>query len=188
MQNKYKSRGAGLKILNLFALSLLSANLVLGQAPITPNTKQGKTVIEVIKHLSNQYNISSLTGLKEVYAFNLRIVVERKLKRIDVLNIVASDSIGYRIFPNYKDLKNIDYRELLSGRNRATLVIPVLILNKPFESRNPDDSIKSLTKKSLTELASALVDDDFLDKKVANKDITLSKVFVISRSDIPKTQ
>jgi hypothetical protein len=190
MEKIYNWRFRNLQFLSLlvfqFLLISFSINSVRAQESLAPPRKNSRFVTDVVKLLSSQTDITSLTGPKEVYAFNLRVMVERKANKINVSSINISDSIGYRIFPIYQNLKKIDYRELLIGKGKATLVIPVLILNNPFDNSNPEETLKSITKRSITELISDLIYSNSSKRNLSNEDITLFDVFVVSRIDIEK--
>lgn len=136
-------------------------------------------VTNISKFLSRQNNIGLLKLENEVYGFNIRITIEKKHNDTFVSDIISTDNIGLKIFPDYLELKKFNYKKLLGDNKKIILVIPVLILNNPTDERNPDDSIKKLNKKSITDLISALLYPNLLQENIA-----LFPLFIINRANV----
>jgi len=65
-----------------------------------------------------------------LYAINFKIdLVQKNPGKSVVTQIIANDSLAYKLFPAYKELYAINYNKLLKNRKRLTLVIPILISN-----------------------------------------------------------
>jgi len=64
-----------------------------------------------------------------MYAINFTIdVVKDKKNKTSVTKITANDSLGYVLFPQYLELKTLDYKELfLLGEKQISIIMPILI-------------------------------------------------------------
>ncbi len=64
-----------------------------------------------------------------MYAINFTIVVVKdKKNKTSVTKITANDSLGYVLFPQYVELKTLDYKELfLLGEKQISIIMPILI-------------------------------------------------------------
>lgn len=63
-----------------------------------------------------------------IYTYNFKLkIVRSKEDTTKVINILASDTLLYELYPNYKDLYTINYSPLLGTRNEVNLVIPILV-------------------------------------------------------------
>lgn len=146
--------------------------------------KEGNLVgKKILKLLSGNSDISPIIGLQDIYSFNFRIVLEKKSNQAVVVDINATDSVGYKVFPMYKDLMNLNYNEVLLDLKKATLVIPILILNDSFDRKNPDENLK-LTKHSISELILNLIYEKRSYQNLYDDDVILFKPIIISRMDI----
>ncbi len=134
---------------------------------------------DISKFLGRQSNINSLRSREQVYSFNIKIEIKKNNNKIIVYDINASDSIGYKIFPNYVDLKRFNYAKLMENTSHAIVMIPILILNNPTEDKNPNDIITNVNKNSLQKLISST-----LYPNIIQKDIILFPLFTINRSDV----
>jgi hypothetical protein len=63
-----------------------------------------------------------------IIGFSFKISVQENEKGIkQVISITASESVAYKLFPNYESLKKIDYKLFMKDKKEADLIIPVLI-------------------------------------------------------------
>lgn len=64
-----------------------------------------------------------------MYAINFTIdVVKDKKNKTVVTKITANDSLGYVLFPQYAEVKKLDYKELfLIGEKKISIIMPILI-------------------------------------------------------------
>ncbi|WP_293783756.1 hypothetical protein [uncultured Pedobacter sp.] len=164
-------------IFTLFSLFFFSE-----QSIAQSNQKIGKSdfVTEMSKFLARQYDISFLRSKKDVYAFNLRIQIKRAGKIFNVQDIRFTDSIGYKVFPDYLQLKKMSYNGLtLKSDGAVTLIVPILILNNAKAGQNPAENNIVLSNNSLIRMVSALLYPDTLQKN-----ITTFPLFTIRRMDI----
>ncbi|TCO27302.1 hypothetical protein EV200_103637 [Pedobacter psychrotolerans] len=151
-----------------------------GIAQSSQNNGKSEFVNEMSKFLGRQYDISFLKSKKDVYTLNLRIKVQKKGKSINVSDILFTDSLGYKVFPNYLQLKKMDYSKLvIKDGSTITLIIPILILNNAKAGQNPSENNISLSNNSLINMLSALLYPDILQKN-----ITMFPLFIIRRVDI----
>ncbi len=83
------------------------------------------------KRFYNIFVLNSLRGFEDsvaIYSINFRVtIVKNSDTQTVVTKIVANDSLGYKVFPRYKDLEKINFTSLLGTKNEAVLVIPILI-------------------------------------------------------------
>jgi len=157
-------------------------------AQVTPVSLEKEEMLSktIVRILSSKSDISGLNGLKETYTFNIRLVIERDGRQIVVSKIIMTDSVGYKVFRNYEDLKNVDYSSLLTTKDRTTLVIPVIILNSPEIDHTRDVRLNTLSKQTFMELVSSLIDEKKSGNKksLIQKNITLFEPYLINRIDI----
>lgn len=60
------------------------------------------------------------------YAFSFKVIVKKNLKGVaEIISIGASDSIAYKIYPNYKFLETINYNVFMGNNRTAIFIIPV---------------------------------------------------------------
>jgi hypothetical protein len=127
---------------------------------------------KVNKVLNKQISVNLFKDSIAMYTYNLKLKIVKSKNGISkVKHILASDTLLYRIFPNYKELYIIDYSSLLSGRNEVNLVIPVLVysLSPTGKSKyqkqdsQPLVSIQSAMEINQTSLISLLPKDMFED-------------------------
>ncbi|QDW23431.1 hypothetical protein FFJ24_000725 [Pedobacter sp. KBS0701] len=87
-----------------------------------------------------------------MYAINFTIdVVKDKKNKTSVTKITANDSLGYVLFPQYLELKTLDYKELfLLGEKQISIIMPILIYGHTEKEikyrdadRNPLISLRS---------------------------------------------
>lgn len=63
-----------------------------------------------------------------IIGFSFKIKVEEnEIGLSQATSITASDSIAYKLFPNYELLKTINYKLFLQNKKKAEFIIPVLI-------------------------------------------------------------
>lgn len=76
----------------------------------------------------DKFDASQLSDSVGLYAFNLYVHVkhDKKTGKTTVQNIIMSDTLGYRFFPNYKNIETIDFKALASGKN-VTIIMPILV-------------------------------------------------------------
>lgn len=66
-----------------------------------------------------------------VYAFNFKLeVVGNDKGKSKIINIIANDSLAYKMFPNYKGLYNADCTFINSRMGKFSIVIPILVFYK----------------------------------------------------------
>jgi hypothetical protein len=89
-----------------------------------------------------------------IYAINFNIkVIREENNKTRVTEIIANDSLGYRLFPRYNELKKLNYSKIfLKGEKRISIVMPVLIysytedkIKYKDEKGNPLVSLKEAT-------------------------------------------
>ncbi|GAA4211164.1 hypothetical protein GCM10022289_39700 [Pedobacter jeongneungensis] len=137
-------------------------------------------VNKIVKLLGSQTNIDILKGKKDIYTFNIKINLEKNGNTIKVADILSSDSIGYKVFPNYKQLRNIAYESFVDKNfKKNILLIPIIILNSPEYGQNPNAKNIILDSNTTINMISSLLYPDILQKN-----ITIFPLFKIIRSDI----
>ena len=63
-------------------------------------------------------------------AINFKLnIAKDKNGRARVTRIEANDTLGYKLFPNYKLLSTIDFQGLMGAQKTITFVIPILVYN-----------------------------------------------------------
>jgi hypothetical protein len=62
-----------------------------------------------------------------IYAFNFQLTIEKKNHKASVTHIGVNDSLAFTLFPSYKKLHDINFREFLGSKRRICLVIPILM-------------------------------------------------------------
>ncbi|MCY1520440.1 hypothetical protein D9M68_552170 [compost metagenome] len=85
----------------------------------------GDPVLKIYKLLSNE-NIKLKDSLA-IYALNFELSISKKNKQAIVTDVVANDSLAFNLFPCYKKFSGIDFSPLMGERNKARLIIPILI-------------------------------------------------------------
>lgn len=167
---------------NIFIYTLLFslfcfANQIMAQS--VSMKEQNEIVNKVTKILGNQSDISTLLGKSDIYTFNIKIKLERKGKTAIIKQIFMTDSVGYRVFPNYNKIKSLNFRPFLTSANSINLIIPVLIRNKV--ERGSDTVIRpfNLNGNSLQSIFTSLLYPNILQQNV-----TIFPLLTITRLDI----
>lgn len=112
----------------------LLAVIILGLFPLFSSAQQTSSVPDwerkINKVLANDKSHAVIKDSVALYTFNVKLeIVKNKNGKTATSGMIASDDLFYKVFPNYKELNNIDYSSLLSIRKKVTLVIPVIIYN-----------------------------------------------------------
>ena len=72
------------------------------------------------------------------YAFNFQLeAVRDDSNKVSIKSINCNDSLGFRLFPDYRKLASLDYSELQSYKKRFRILIPVIVFFK-----NHDENAK----------------------------------------------
>ncbi|MFC1225580.1 hypothetical protein ACFE6N_17355 [Pedobacter sp. BG31] len=108
--------------------------IILGLTPLFSNAQKTSSIPDwerkIHKVLANDKSHAVIKDSIALYCFNVKLeIVKNKTGKPEIGRMVASDNLFYKIFPNYNELKTIDYRTLLGVKRQATLVIPVIIYN-----------------------------------------------------------
>ncbi|WP_293783762.1 hypothetical protein [uncultured Pedobacter sp.] len=121
MKNRCKS--AIVFVIVLCSISIKVAN---GQTPkLTPLEK---AFIQIFLKSSPG---DILKDSVSMYAINFTVDVIKKKNKTVVTGITANDSLGYRLFPKYNEVKKLDYAELfLPGEKRISIIMPILIFGR----------------------------------------------------------
>jgi len=94
----------------------------------TSNLKVLKKNIDSI--FVKTFSYSTLKDSVAVYAINFKLEIIKNNKGKGVLNkIIATDSLGFKLFPAYKKLYSLNYSNWLNGKQKIYVIIPVLIYN-----------------------------------------------------------
>ncbi len=107
----------------IYAQNLKTTAAVTETSKITPLEKA------FIKIFSKSDPSRILKDSVSMYAINFTIdVVKDKKNKTLVTKITANDSLGYILFPQYKELKKLDYRELFLVREKKiSIIMPILV-------------------------------------------------------------
>ncbi|TCD04558.1 hypothetical protein EZ449_16525 [Pedobacter frigidisoli] len=157
---------------------ILFSNVPFAQAHIAHPQEQ-ELVTTISRFLARSASLNKLSFEDSHYAFNLKINIIKRNNKSLVSNIEFSNSVGQQVFSTVQELKKFDYYSLVKETTKSTIIIPILILNNPSDSKNPRDIITGMTKNSLIDMISSLFYPNLLQKN-----ITLFPVFIINRLDI----
>ncbi len=158
---------------------ILFSNVSFAQAG-RAHPKEKDLVTTISRFLGRNSSLNKLSLEDPYFAFNLKIKIIKRNNKSLVTNVEFSNSIGLQVFPTVQELKKLDYYSLIKETTKSTLIIPILILNNPSDSKNPRDMITGMTKNSLIGMTSDLFYPNLLQKHV-----TLFPVFIVNRLDIP---
>ena len=77
-----------------------------------------------------------------IYAINFTLTIVKKSNvQTIVTKIIANDSLGYRMFPTYKQLGKINYINLMGSNREVTFLIPILLYRASLNTiKYKDDS------------------------------------------------
>lgn len=119
-----------------FTKTLLLTFLVIFQAAYlfaqtTDNEKQFSVIEKKIYRIFLYGNPGRvLKDSVSIYAINFRLTLEKKNdSQTTVSKIVVNDSLGYKLYPRYKELYDTNFIDLMGSDSHATLLIPILIYN-----------------------------------------------------------
>lgn len=163
-----------MKIFNILLVSLLGIFPMVSiaqtqQSEIVPDWQK-----KVYKTLMRDKSREILEDSVALYSFTFKLkIIKSKENKVEVDQLILSDSLMYKLFPNYKGLYNIDYSSLLKTREKLNIIIPILISNtspsakRRYETRGePLMSIESaldIAQSSLTSMISKdKISDDIL--------------------------
>ncbi len=83
------------------------------------------------KRISNFFHENKINEIipdsNAIYTFVFKVTVEKHRGKTQVSEILSNDTIGYKIFPKYNDLKDIHYAVFMRNRNKAIFIFPVAI-------------------------------------------------------------
>lgn len=118
----------------LLSLSLLTPSLAISQTKkeAVSTLEQKKTTFErsFYKIFTQSDNLCSrlLNDSVAIYATNFKIEVSSKGIKTLVTKIEAADSLAYKLFPKYIELKKINFITLFSKSDqKITIVMPILV-------------------------------------------------------------
>lgn len=111
-------------MLSFFILALPLFTFAQQKKHIEPDREQNK-----IYGFFEQYTPWKTTkDSSAVYAFSFKVTVRRDVHGVaKVTSLIASDSIAYQIYSNYKFLKTIDYSVFMGNRRSADIILPLVI-------------------------------------------------------------
>ncbi|MBB2151617.1 hypothetical protein [Pedobacter gandavensis] len=154
-----------IKILILIIPVFISVHSV-AQKP--PKQQSDKALLEksIIKIIQRNVADRIIKDSIAIYSFNFKLkITKTKEHKIKVDQLLVSDTLMYRIYPNYKQFYELDYKSLLTNRDHVTLIIPIIIANtasistREFENQRFDaligiKSVVKTTEESFTRIAS----------------------------------
>ncbi|QNK64822.1 hypothetical protein H7F33_10220 [Pedobacter sp. PAMC26386] len=110
---------------------LVSIFPLFSNAQNSAQTKQKYSYLKTIDSVINRgFKSAVLKDSISLYAINFRIdLTKNNAGKIEVSQIVANDSLAYKLFPSYKRFYSIDYNSLLGVRKKIRLIVPILIAN-----------------------------------------------------------
>lgn len=80
-----------------------------------------------------------------IYALNFKVSITKVKGKSVTTNIEANDSLAYTMFPNYKKIAAINLDQFLGNKQKISLIIPLLIYGKPYNSiKHKDDNNRTL--------------------------------------------
>ncbi|MBB2151616.1 hypothetical protein [Pedobacter gandavensis] len=143
-----------IKILILIIFGFISVHSV-AQKP--PKQQSDKALLErsIIKIIKRNVADRIIKDSIAIYSFNFKIeITKTNENKIKVDQLLVSDSLLYKICPNYSQFYDLDYKSLLTNRDHVTLIIPIIIANtasistREFENQRFETliGIKSVAK------------------------------------------
>lgn len=74
-----------------------------------------------------------------IYALNFELSVSKKNGKALAFDIVANDSLAYKMFPRYKKLKLIDFYTLMRGRDKIKVILPIIVFGSSDKQKKYKD-------------------------------------------------
>lgn len=118
----------------LLSISLLDTDIAISQTTkeAAPTLQQKKTSFEksFYRIFTQSDNLCSklLNDSVAIYTTNFKIEVVRKGIKTLVTKIEATDSLAYKLFPKYIELKEINFIELFNkSEQKITVVMPIMV-------------------------------------------------------------
>lgn len=107
----------------ILLLPFLMLSHAMCRAQQTPKTTDKEYLR--INEFFNTFLVEDSTGL---YAFAFKATVKKNKKGVaEVISLSASDSVAYRIYPNYKFLNTVNYALFMKNKQQVSFVFPVAL-------------------------------------------------------------
>jgi hypothetical protein len=133
-------------------------------------------LVSAISQVLSPKHIEDLLGdSTKYYSLNFRIQIKKDANGTKVKSILSNDSLAYKLFPNYRDLENLNYDVLMKNKSNIILVVPFIYLNKKVKDMViTEDEYFSFIYNSFR--PDKLYDKNF-DKKTYDEVIILVPIF-----------
>lgn len=110
-------------------------------------TSKDLRLLKSVSDALNGDNIVKAVGNNVPYfTLNIRVKIEKQNNKTFVKEITSNDSLAFKIFSRIKQLKTIDFSDLLKNNEKIVLVIPYVFFNSMIKQSavNSDEYIKSI--------------------------------------------
>ena len=98
--------------------------------------EQIKIEPKVLSIMEPNYNLGVMQDTVALLAINFKLTINKdKDGRARVTRIEANDTLGYKLFPNYKRLSTINFQGLMGAEKTITFVVPFLVYNLAENSK-----------------------------------------------------
>ncbi len=125
-------------------LFVISLSLLIFPIEILAQIQQKSTYKEqhLIKGISDALNGDSIP----YFTLNIRVNIEKRNNKTIVKEITSNDPLTFKIFKRIKELKLMDYNDILKNDGKTVLVIPYIFFNDMIKqnSISDDEYIKSV--------------------------------------------
>jgi len=143
------------------------------------NQKEASKYNPIYKVL-NEFTFKALNDSIPLYAFNFKINV-KKIGKNQVVNVTASDSLAYSMFPGYKKYYSFDFSPYMNTKQEVSFFIPILVLNKARVEVSSDIQLPPIEINNLINLFKKIL---YVDKPAPN--ILMMDLMRVDKLKIPK--
>lgn len=125
--------------MNKYFKAFMIVLLILGITPYSlkaQSDEQRKIELKVLSIMEPNYNLGVMQDTVALLAINFKLTINKdKNGRARVTRIEANDTLGYKLFPNYKRLSTINFQGLMGAEKTITFVVPFLVYNLAENSK-----------------------------------------------------
>lgn len=115
------------KIISIISITIL----YIASASAQQNSYRENKVWKDIHEVLSEFNYPKDSLL--IYSLNFTLKIGKKGGKLVPIKIVANDSLAYQLFPNYKNLIDVDFSSILGGNSKLDVMIPILIFGSSPE-------------------------------------------------------
>ena len=122
-------------LIKVFVIAIIILGISMSPSK-AQSDEQKKIEKQVFLIMKPNFGLRDMQDTVALLAINFKLnIVKDKNGRARVTRIEANDTLGYKLFPNYKRLSTINFQGLMGAEKTITFVVPFLVYNLAENSK-----------------------------------------------------